>query len=342
MDSSRSADFGGNANRPRDIPLRGWRQVLVRTWHEINEDNISLVAAGVAFYGLLGIFPAISALVLIYGLIADPAQVPGQLAVLRDVMPAEGYGIVETQTTAVASQSQGSLGVGLIFSLVLAVWSAKKGVNALITALNIAYEEKERRGFIRLTLMQFGFTLAGILLMLLALGAIAALPAAVEVLQASGIIGEATLLWTRWLLMAALLAVVLALLYRYGPSRSQAKMRWINPGSIAASLLWVGGSIAFSWYVTKFANYNETFGSLGAVVILLMWLYLSAFVVCAGAELNAELERQTLRDSTVGPPQPIGKRGAYVADNKALSADADVQDEHEPSLSDKDDRHRSG
>ncbi len=322
MDSART-DVGGIADRPRDIPRRGWQQVLVRTWIEINDDNISLIAAGVAFYGLLAIFPALSALVLIYGLVSDPAQVGEQLAVLRDIMPSEGYGILEHQTTAVASQGQGSLSVGLIISLLLAIWSAKKGVEALITALNIAYEEHERRGFIRRSLVQVAFTVAGIVFMLLALTAVAALPAIVGMLRASGLIGEATLLWTRWLLMAVMLAVVLALLYRYGPSRSQAKMSWINPGAIVASVLWIAGSVAFSWYVSEFATYNETFGSLGAVVILLMWLYLSAYVVCAGAELNAELERQTLKDTTTGPTKPLGQRGAYVADNKAVRAEED-------------------
>lgn len=320
MDASR-IDLGGNADHPREIPRRGWRQVVIRVWHEIGNDNISLVAAGVAFYGLLGIFPAISALVLIYGLVADPVQVRDQLAVLRDVMPAEGYSILENQTTALAGQGRGSLGFGLILSLLLAIWSAKKGVTALITALNIAYEEDDRRGFIRRNLIQLGFTVAGIVFMLAALTAIAALPAIVGMLRATGIIDETALLWTRWVLMAVMLALMLALLYRFGPARSQAKMSWINPGAIAASVLWIGGSIAFSSYVSNFATYNKTFGSLGAVVILLMWLYISAFVVCAGAELNAELERQTLKDTTTGEPQPIGERGAYVADNKALPTD---------------------
>lgn len=320
MDASR-VDVGGDADYPREIPRRGWGQVAIRVWRELGNDNISLVAAGVAFYGLLGIFPAISALVLIYGLIADPTQVRDQLAILRDVMPAEGYSILENQTTALASQGRDSLGFGLILSLLLAIWSAKKGVTALITALNIAYEEDERRGFIRRNLVQLGFTVAGIVFMLLALTAVAALPAIVGMLRASGLIDETALLWTRWVLMAVMLALVLALLYRFGPARSQAKMSWINPGAIAASVLWIAGSIAFSWYVSNFATYNKTFGSLGAVVILLMWLYISAFVVCAGAELNAELERQTLKDTTTGEPQPIGDRGAYVADNKALPAD---------------------
>lgn len=320
MDASR-VDVGGDADYPREIPRRGWGQVAIRVWRELGNDNISLVAAGVAFYGLLGIFPAISALVLIYGLIADPTQVRDQLAILRDVMPADGYSILENQTTALASQGRGSLGFGLILSLLLAIWSAKKGVTALITALNIAYEEDERRGFIRRNLIQLGFTVAGIVFMLLALTAVAALPAIVGMLRASGLIDETALLWTRWVLMAVMLALVLALLYRFGPARSQAKMSWINPGAIAASVLWIAGSIAFSWYVSNFATYNKTFGSLGAVVILLMWLYISAFIVCAGAELNAELERQTLKDTTTGEPQPIGDRGAYVADNKALPAD---------------------
>jgi membrane protein len=316
MDTTRPVGPGGDADRPRDIPRRGWREVLVRTWREMGNDNIALVAAGVAFYGLLAVFPAITALVLIYGLVSDPAEVRNQLAVLRDVIPEDAFAIVEAQTIAVASQSRGSLSAGLIFSLLLSIWSAKKGTNALITALNIAYEEKEERGFIRRNLTELGFTLGGILFMLVALLLVAALPAIVEVLRISGFVGQTTLLWTRWLLMAAMLALVLAVLYRFGPCRSQAKLRWINPGAIAASVLWIAGSIAFSVYVSNFADFNETFGSLGAVIILLMWFFISAFVVCAGAELNAELERQTYQDTTTGPAQPLGERGAYVADNK--------------------------
>lgn len=308
---------GAGAERPKDIPGRGWWQVLRRTWREIDHDNISLVAAGVAFYGLLAAFPAISAMVLVYGLAADPAEVGKHLALVGEVMPPDAYGIVEAQTRQVAQQGGGSLGFGLLLSLALALWSAKKGTTALITALNIAYEEREERGFIRLNLVQLAFTLGGILMLIIALVVVAALPAVAELLRMSGTIAETTLLWTRWLLMAALMVAALTVLYRYGPSRATARVSWINPGAIAAAVLWIIGSIGFSLYVSSFADYNETFGSLGAVVILLMWFYISAYIVCAGAELNAELERQTLADTTTGPDKPIGERGAYVADHKA-------------------------
>jgi membrane protein len=204
-----------------------------------------------------------------------------------------------------------------MLSVLLALWSAKKGTQALMTALNIAYEEEERRGFIRLNLTQLAFTVGGILMLIVMFTLVAALPAIAELLRMSGWLAETTLLWTRWLLIAGVLLAALAVLYRYGPSRSQARFAWVSPGTILAMVLWIGGSVAFSFYVSRFAGYNETFGSLGAVVALLMWFYLSAYVVCAGAELNAELERQTLRDTTTGPERPIGERGAFVADHKS-------------------------
>lgn len=320
-------DRGGDADRPSEISRRGWRDVLLRVWHELTQDNISLVAAGVAFFGLLAAFPAISALVLLYGLVADPAEVQRHLDVVRGVMPGDAFNIISQQATSVASQGAGKLGLGLIISLALAIWSANKGTSALVTALNIAYEEEEQRSFITINLTTLAFTLGGLLFFLVIVTLIAAIPAAVELLRLSGHFVETTLLWMRWLVIALVMMLALAVLYRYAPSRARAKMRWVNVGAIVASLVWIASSIGFTVYVANFADYNKTFGSLGAVVILLMWFYISAYVVCAGAELNAELERQTLRDTTTGPEKPIGERGAYVADNKA---DRDKQKPSEP------------
>jgi membrane protein len=307
---------GEDASRPWDIPGRGWKDVLLRVKEEIDRDNLSIVAAGVAFYALFAVFPGITALVTLYGLVNDPGDVEQQLAPVRDFVPEEAFGILQQQMQAVVAQATGSLSLGLAFSLALAVWSATKGTKAIFTALNIAYEERETRGFVRLNLTSLAFTVGGILFFITALLVIAAVPAALALLGSTGGAVEVALLVLRWLVMAALMIVALAVLYRYGPSREPARMQWVSPGAIAATALWLLGSVAFALYVRNFGSYDETFGSLGAVVILLMWFYISAYVVCLGAELNAELERQTHRDSTTGPDRPIGARGAFVADNK--------------------------
>jgi membrane protein len=310
--------FAGNvgeyAASPLDVPMRGWGQVVRRVIRELSDDQLSIIAAGVSFYGLLAIFPAIAAFVTLYGLIAEPATVEQQLQSLLEVVPPAAYDILAGQLRAVASQEQTSLSVGLIIGLAMTLWSAMAGIKTVIIALNIAYEEKEQRGFVRLNLTALLFTLGGMLFMLLSLFAIAAIPALVDLLAVpeplAGIV-----LSVRWLAMALLALLALALIYRFGPSRRPARWRWILPGAVLAAVLLLAGSVAFSFYVANFADYNATFGSLGAVVILLMWFFLSGYAVGLGAELNAELERQTQRDTTVGPAKPPGSRGAYVADH---------------------------
>jgi membrane protein len=316
MSVSRAGSRGEQAERPRDIPRRGWKEVLLRVKDEIDKDNLSIVAAGVAFYGLFAIFPAITAFVTLYGLVTDPAEVEQQLAPLRDVMPEDAFGILQQQMHSVVTQASGSLGLGLLLSLALAIWSSTKGTKAIFTALNIAYGEHEERGFFSLNLWSLAFTVGGIVFIIVALLVIAAVPAALAIVGSPGGVLEFVLLALRWVVMAVLMMLALALLYRYGPSRATARFQWVSPGAIAATVLWLVASVAFSLYVRHFGSYDKTFGSLGAVVILLMWFYISAYVVCLDAELNAELERQTRRDSTTGPEKPIGTRGAYVADNK--------------------------
>jgi membrane protein len=309
-----AGETGEYAARPLDVPMRGWGQIVRRVARELSADRLSLVAAGVSFYGLLAIFPAIAAFVTLYGLIADPASVGRQLEPLRELVPAAAYDILAGQLHAVASGRQASLSFGLLLSLALTLWSAMAGIKTMIVALNIAYEEEERRSFVRLNLLALLFTVGGMVFMMLSLFAIAAVPAIVGFLAIPEPLA-ALLLWVRWLVMALLAVVALMLIYRFGPSRRPARWRWVLPGAVLASVLLVAGSVAFSFYVANFADYNATFGSLGAVVILLMWFFLSGYAVALGAELNAELERQTQRDTTTGPPKPAGRRGAYVADH---------------------------
>ena len=230
----------------------------------------------------------------------------------RGVMPEDAFGIVQQQMHSVVSQASGSLSLGpgarrLEFD---------QGIKTIFTALNIAYGEHEERRFFSLNLWSLAFTVGGIVFIIVALLVVAAIPAVLAIVGSPGGVLEFVLLALRWVVMAVLMMLALALLYRYGPSRATARFQWVSPGAIAATFLWLVASVAFSLYVRHFGSYDKTFGSLGAVVILLMWFYISAYVVCLGAELNAELERQTRRDSTTGPEKPIDTRGAFVADNK--------------------------
>ncbi len=317
MARATTGDHGQEARHPAEIPARGWKDVLLRVKDEVGSDNLSIVSAGVAFFALLAIFPGITALVTLYGLVTDPAQVEPQLAPLRDLLPANAFDIIASQTRQVASAATSSLSLGLVVSLSLAIWSANAGTKSMITALNIAYGEHEKRGFFVLNLWSLAFTVAAILFMIVALTVVAAVPAVQAAAGTGGGMLASVLLALRWVVMAALVMAALALLYRYAPSRRSARFQWVSAGAIAATLFWLLASIGFSLYVRYFGSYDKTFGSLGAVVILLMWFYLSTFVICIGAELNAELERQTRKDSTVGADKPIGERGAFVADNKA-------------------------
>jgi membrane protein len=313
---SRAGAHGEEARHPGEIPKRGWKQVLLRVKDQVSADNLSIVSAGVAFFALLAIFPGITALVTLYGLVTDPAQVEPQLSPLRGLLPGNAFDIIAQQTRQVAATAGDSLSLGLMLSLLLAIWSANAGTKSVITALNIAYEEKEKRGFFTLNLWSLTFTVIGIVFMIVALTVVAAVPAALAIFGTEDGPMQSVLLALRWVVMAGLMILALAMLYRFAPSRKSAKMQWVSVGAIVATLFWLLASVGFSLYVRHFGSYDKTFGSLGAVVILLMWFYISTYVVCIGAELNAELERQTRKDSTVGPEKPIGNRGAVVADNK--------------------------
>jgi membrane protein len=305
---------GRDADYPSEVPVLGWRDILLRVWEQTGTDNISMIAAGVAFYGLLAIFPAITALVSIWGLVADPAQVQQQFAAIQDFVPAEAWQLLDDQLRAVAATSATSLGWGVAFGILVALWSAGAGVRALITALNIAYDEEEKRGFISFYAAACLFTIALIGAAMLALIVIVAVPVVLQFLPLGGF-SNAVIRILTWLVLAALVIAGLALLYRYGPSRRHARLRWVTWGAVAAAVLWLLASFLFQVYAANFANYGATYGSLGAVVALLMWFWISAFVVLLGAELNAEMEHQTRRDSTTGPEKPLGARGAYVADH---------------------------
>ncbi|QBQ56606.1 YihY/virulence factor BrkB family protein [Nitrosococcus wardiae] len=304
---------GRSATRPREIPGKGWRDVLVRVKNELSEDKLTMVAAGVAFYALLALFPALTALVFIYGLVANPADVQQQLNTLSGIIPQEAQSLLNAQLSSITAQSPSALGFGVLGSILFALWGATKGMKTLMEALNVVYNEEEERGFLRLNGTALVLTLGAVLLGVLAIGLVVVLPALLGNLG----LGESVRSWIsllRWPLLALFAMAGLAGVYRYGPSRSQPQWHWVNWGAVLATVLWVIASFGFSFYVSHFGSYNETYGSLGAVVIFLMWLFITAFIVLLGAELNAEMEHQTQVDTTEGEPQPMGQRRAYVAD----------------------------
>ena len=291
-----------------------WKDVLVRSWKEASDDNVGLIAAGVAFYAFLAMVPLLGAIVLSYGLVAEPATVMRNVEQLTSVMPADAAKLVGEQLLNVVQTSGGKKGLGLLAALAVALFGARQGAGAIITALNIAYEEKEKRGFVMLNLLALAMTIAAVLVAIIATIAIAALGHFETAFpQLPGFVHTLGKVVSYAVLFAAAAAGA-ASLYRWGPSRDRAKWVWLTPGSFATTLLWLIATGIFAFYVANFGSYGATYGSLGAVVVLQLWLWLSAYIFLLGAELNSQLERRTARDTTTGPPAPPGERGATVAD----------------------------
>jgi len=310
---------GRHADRPSEIPKRGWKDIFWRVYNGLNEDRILMNAAAVTFYALLALFPAIGALVSIYGLFADPNQIANQLNNLSGILPGGGMEVIRDQLTRVASQSHGSLSISLVISLVVSLWSANGGMKALFDALNIVYGEEEKRSFLRLNAITLMVTLGMLCFAIIALVAIVAVPV---ILPALPSVLATVINWVRWPVMAVLVAVVLALIYRYAPSRDEPKWRWISWGSAIAAVGWLGFSALYSYYAANFGTFNQTYGSLGAAIGFMLWMWLSTTVILLGGKLNAEIEHQTLHDTTEGKPQPLGKRNAHVADTVGPKSDS--------------------
>ena len=305
---------GRRADAPTRIPWRGWKDVLWRTYQQISADRLALIAAGVVFYAMLAVVPAITALVSLYGLFAKASSLGEHLNFLAGVMPKGAYDLISEQIVRIAANSDGKLTFAFIVSLGLAIWSANAGMKAIFDALNVVYDEDEKRSFIRLNLISLAFTLGAVVVLLLAIGSVVVLPLVLAYLGFAAEQQAGFLPMLRWPALFVVVMFGLELLYRYGPSREPAKWRWVSVGSMSAALAWIAVSVAFSWYLSRFADYNATYGSLGAVIGLMMWLWISTLVVLVGAELNSELEHQTARDSTTGATKPLGARGAVMAD----------------------------
>ena len=322
-DAARSQPPGAEDEQPQDIPKRGWLQILKRSWAQTTEDQIPLIGAGVAFFGFLALFPSLIALVLAYGLFADPSTIATQINSLGSALPTEVKDLIVTQLTE-QSQRTGALSVTVIISLLLALWSASGGVANLVLAINTAYDETDDRPIVKKRLLALALTLGAIVFMIVLVTLIAVLPIVFSIFDGG------PLRWlvqvVRWVLIAVLIMIALAVLYRVAPDRDAPKMRWASPGAIVATLLWLIVSLGFSLYVTLFASYAKTYGALAGIVVLLMWLWLTSYAVLFGAEINAEAEQQTIKDSTVGPAKPLGQRGAVAADSRPPT-DSDTGDD---------------
>ena len=317
--AAQSAQAAGvSATTPSEIPAKGWKQIVKRVFSSIGEDRVMAEAASVTYYTLLAIFPAIAALISLYGLIADPAAIGEHLDSLKGVIPGGGLQIITDQVHALVTAPKKGLGVGFAVGLLVSIWSANAGMKSLFDALNAVYEERETRGFVHLTWLSLLFTLGALLFVILAITGVIVVPAILKYVGL-GFGADLLLSYGRWPLLLAGIMLFLALTYRFGPSRALAKWRWVSWGSAFAGVFWLAASLGFSWYAANFGNYNKTYGSLGAVVGFMTWIWISTIIVLVGAELNAEMEHQTARDSTVGEEKPLGARGAKRANTVAAA-----------------------
>lgn len=317
---ARNKGRGRRAEAPHQIPWRGWNDIGWRLWSGINEDRILLVAAGATFYLLLALFPALAAFVSLYGFVADPRTIADHIAFLGGVLPSGGFDIIRDQLRSLVNQDREALSFGFVSGLIIALWSANSGIKSLFEGLNIAYGEGEKRGFIRLNLISLAFTIGAMVIGIGLIVSVGVIPAMLAVLRL-GRWTEFLISLLRWPVLLLLVAAGLILIYRYGPSREDAKWRWLTWGAALSTLVWIAASVGFSFYLQNFADYNATYGTLGAVIGFMIWTWISVIIVLVGAELNAEIEHQTAVDSTTGEAMPMGDRGAAMADTVGRKAD---------------------
>ncbi len=310
---------GRTAEEPEEIPARGWWDIMWRVLKRLGPDNVSLVSAGVALYALLSVFPGLTALVSVYGLFATPENVVQQMSAFSGVLPPGVWEIFNTQLQTVVRHDQGALSLAAVIGVLLALWSARSAMSSLMTATNIAYAEQEKRGFFFQILLSLGFTVAAVLGVIIVLALGVAIPAALAALGTSEW-ARIVVAVLRFVLLWLVAVLGLAVIYRYAPARERARWKWVTWGSAIAATLWLAATALFAFYVSTFGSYGKTYGALGGVIVLLMWFYISSYTVVLGAEINAESERQTKKDTTVRGDAPMGQRGAYAADTLGQTA----------------------
>jgi membrane protein len=305
---------GLHAEKPTDIPLKGWKQIVKRAWAENSADNMPIIAGGVAFFGFLSIFPALIAMISIYGLVASPQTVTRQVEDLSAQLPRDAAELIGAQLEAIAGNSGSALTWGLVVAILGALWSASGGVGNIVTAINLAYDEVETRNFVKLKATSLLLTFGAIVFVLITFGLVAVVPIVLDALPL-GVVGTILAQVLRWVLLLTVFAGALAVLYRVAPDRDAAQLRWVSLGSVVVTVAWALVSLGFSFYVDNFGSYDKTYGTIAGVIVLMLWLYLTCYLVLLGAEINSEAEHQTAQDTTTGAPQPMGQRGAEMADS---------------------------
>ena len=328
--SKAKGDRGHWATSPAEMPKRAWKDILTRTYKRTWADNVGLVAAGVAFYGFFSLLSLLGLIVLVYGFVADPSTVVDQMRSLTNILPGDVTSLIGQQLMTSVQSSHGAKGFGIVLAMLVAVYGGTNGATAVITALNISYEEKEKRSLVRVYLVAICMTFGAVVVTFAALAAMAALGFLQKLLPSVSLVAMIAGNVGGYVVLALFAAAVAATLYRFGPSRQEAKWRWITPGSLFVAGMWLLLTLAFGFYITHFTNYHKSYGPLAAVVALLSWMYLCAYAFIFGAELNSEIEHQTARDSTTGRPLPMGSRGAWAADHVAVDDEPDAK--HAPSL----------
>ena len=304
---------GRHAEAPGEIPKCGWKDISWRVIRAARRDRITMLAAGVAFYALLALFPTIAAVISLWGLLFDPYEAGQQLYEISRFMPPDAAQLIDQQAQQVVESAKSGSFLGALAGLLIAMYIASKGVGVLVIGLNVVYGESEQRKLLYRTILLTALTFGLIFMTLVSLGFIAIVPVLVDIFAITSPLDQ-VLQWLRWPALLLLMSVLIALLYRYAPYRRSAQWSWLSYGTLLATVMWLLSSGGLSLYVRYFSSFSELYGSLGAVVALMIWFWLSAFVVLLGAEVNCEMERQTYNDTTIGETRPLGEREAFAAD----------------------------
>ena len=314
--TSSTGDRGHNAEKPTQIPKKGWKDIALRVKDRLTKDHVSIVSAGIAFYFFLAIFPAISAALSIFGLLMEPAEVEQQIEQLANFLPEQAHQMISNVLKKQSEKSGSSLGWSLVLSILFSLWSANKGSKAVFEGVNITYNVKVKRDFFKLTAVTLLFTIVGIIIGFIAIAMVVAYPALIDKIGLPSAL-ETIIQFLRWPILALIVMFALAAVYKVAPNRKSPKFKWTSWGAIIATALWLAGSLLSSLYVNNFGIFHETYGSFAAVIILMLWFFLTGFVILLGAEINSEMEHQTSRDTTIGEDKPMGQRGGYHADHVA-------------------------
>ncbi|WP_372633653.1 YihY/virulence factor BrkB family protein [Fodinibius sp.] len=306
-----------SAEKPIQLSWQGWKQIGKRVSSELTIDHIAIVSAGVAYYFFLALFPTLVAAVSIFGLVMEPAQIQQLISEVAHILPQQSSQMISGILENITSKSEATLGWSLVLSVLFSLWSAQQGTKAVFEGINVAYDEIDERGFFKYNGLTLLFTLGGIVIGIICTALVVVFPAIVAGINLPAYGVEIIVQWLRWPVLALVLMGVLAMIYKIAPDRRNPEFRWVNWGAVIATILWLAGSILFSFYISNFGNYDKMYGSFAAVIILMLWFYITAYVILLGAEINSEMEHQTRKDTTIGKDRPMGQRDAYHADHVA-------------------------